>query len=581
MEEEIEIEIINSYSRKEIGMRSIPEIPICLNCKTKIPFLSLFVNDDGIINLNIRCNCEEKIEKINLSDYNAALKSIEIPDAKCPISIHANNKIKVYCTNNCSWLCEECIIFEEAIKAKHIHFKHELNLYCKTHFKKLKVFCTTCNSNICKICHNTNHTNHRVITPFIDKTLDLSVIEELMNQYKKIYDSFMEEIDKKINKYKKYKQCIQNLYKQNEQQNNQIIELLHIINNTITKTQTLYNNEMKTTLQRIMFNNTNTMQIIPDKIKTNFTQLQTFFKTNFILIITKEDSLVEILSESNGISSIIVIDENKIASCSQSNEIKIWNINDCNTPLATLEHTDQVNCVVLIKHNILASGSNDQTIKIWDIDRKKCMNTYTNHETPVTLIVKLQDNFFGTCSKDIAVAIWVVDQNNQCEMICKFKFNGIWIRSLIQLDNEEVFIGTSAGELIVQKINYDYIQNKYKKYHSSTVNGLLQLKDNRLVSCSVNGQIKIWTKQPFTLIHTIEIQKMDHDNNKPEIIGLCQLLGDDLAALCSDNVITAWDLLEFGISKSFVADHSIILYVLKLDSQRHYCSKCLQSNESK
>ena len=62
--------------------------------------------------------------------------------------------------------------------------------------------------------------------------------------------------------------------------------------------------------------------------------------------------------------------------------------------------------VKLSEDNKIASSSSDNTIKIWDIDQLKCINTKVAHNEDITVLTLLSDGKLASGSIDMKVKIW-------------------------------------------------------------------------------------------------------------------------------------------------------------------------------
>ena len=76
------------------------------------------------------------------------------------------------------------------------------------------------------------------------------------------------------------------------------------------------------------------------------------------------------------------LDNNKIASGSCDNTIKIWNITSFKNIMTLTNHTDCITSLISINLNfiknenpLLVSASKDKTIKFWEIEQKKLILT--------------------------------------------------------------------------------------------------------------------------------------------------------------------------------------------------------------
>ena len=65
--------------------------------------------------------------------------------------------------------------------------------------------------------------------------------------------------------------------------------------------------------------------------------------------------------------SLLVLNDSILATGSQDNTIKLWNLNSRSLITSLKGHSKEVSALVLLDDGRLASGSMDETIKIWKI----------------------------------------------------------------------------------------------------------------------------------------------------------------------------------------------------------------------
>ena len=66
---------------------------------------------------------------------------------------------------------------------------------------------------------------------------------------------------------------------------------------------------------------------------------------------------------------------------------------------------------MVLSENRLASGSNDESIKIWDLSTFTCLQTLTGHRDTVMLLVALSENCLASSSADRSIKIWSLGDN--------------------------------------------------------------------------------------------------------------------------------------------------------------------------
>ena len=80
-----------------------------------------------------------------------------------------------------------------------------------------------------------------------------------------------------------------------------------------------------------------------------------------------------------------ILADNKLASGSLDNTIKIWNLEtgECIRTLAG--HSMAVVSLQLLENNKLASGSEDKSIRIWNVDTGECISTLSGSNEVLSL----------------------------------------------------------------------------------------------------------------------------------------------------------------------------------------------------
>ena len=74
-------------------------------------------------------------------------------------------------------------------------------------------------------------------------------------------------------------------------------------------------------------------------------------------------------------------------------------INNIQEEKTLVGHTNKVTCLVKINENKLASGSVDNSIKIWDLSFNSCLATLIGHTSATSCLCYLKEtNFSSICS---------------------------------------------------------------------------------------------------------------------------------------------------------------------------------------
>ena len=69
-------------------------------------------------------------------------------------------------------------------------------------------------------------------------------------------------------------------------------------------------------------------------------------------------------------------------------------------------HSKDVNYLTLLKDGRLASSSDDETIRIWNLTTGQTVRILSGHTTPVYYVVELSDGRLASGSFDSTIMIW-------------------------------------------------------------------------------------------------------------------------------------------------------------------------------
>ena len=140
---------------------------------------------------------------------------------------------------------------------------------------------------------------------------------------------------------------------------------------------------------------------------------------------------------------MIALPNNRIATCSDDQTIKIWKSNKpySDTPIKVLEgHSDKVTSLLYIKErDIMISGSVDRTILLWNMSSYQCNKTI----------------------KGVSCC---------------------WTTALYQIDNDRVIVGQKNGFYIVN-IDKCVKEQTVSSESLGFVTCFLKLRDNNTILC--------------------------------------------------------------------------------------------------
>ena len=132
-------------------------------------------------------------------------------------------------------------------------------------------------------------------------------------------------------------------------------------------------------------------------------------------------------------------------------------------------HNDSVQCVICLNDGRLASSSNDSTIKIYELNSFKCQITIKEHQDSVFYLTQLKNGNLVSSSEDSTIKIF--------KLLPNLKYN------------------------LIQTLNG----------HLSAVMKTIELSNLKLMSCSTDEKIKIWSKKKKNNLYECETTILDNE----------------------------------------------------------------------
>ena len=191
---------------------------------------------------------------------------------------------------------------------------------------------------------------------------------------------------------------------------------------------------------------------------------------------------------------VITLPNNRIASCSADDTIKIWKSNPrySDTPIKVLEgHSFFVTSLLYIKErDILISGSRDDTLHLWNmstyqcdkvIEGVECYSTNSLYQIDKDRVIVGGANSFSIVNIDKCIIEKRIKDKSIGNVYCFLKFR----------DNKTILCGCKYGIFCF----YDMKTEQYKitnDNHHRAIKDLLLIDDNTFLSCSEDSTIKVW-----------------------------------------------------------------------------------------
>ena len=231
--------------------------------------------------------------------------------------------------------------------------------------------------------------------------------------------------------------------------------------------------------------------------------------------------------KNNRVNSLIKSPEGKIASGQQDGSIKIWDLEN-KKEICTLEgHTSIVWDLKYMEKDKLISGADDNTSKIWNLKDKKNETLYKSKKQ-ISSVVYLGDNKVILASGK-NVFLFNLDTKDQESVL------DVPAWYLLKLKNGDVAAGLGNGLLYILQITDEItVKTKFPKGHKKIINLIIELDNNKLVTCSDENDLILWDINDPESIYMIK-------GHNDLIKGLCHIEGNKFASVSKDNTLKIWE----------------------------------------
>jgi WD40 repeat protein len=234
---------------------------------------------------------------------------------------------------------------------------------------------------------------------------------------------------------------------------------------------------------------------------------------------------------SNFVKVLIQLTDGKIASGSGDGTIRIWNLKDFKCENIIDGHTCAIYSLIHLPSYKLVSVSNDKSIRVWDTKHNfKCLQVLEDKDSFVFSIAALKDGKIATGSGDSLIQIWELKDQLKCSH--SLDGHSDLVTCIIQLRDGRLASG--SRDKTIRLWDYGTLKciNVFKQYNA--VYSLIQLRDGRLAS-GIDNTIRLWDpKENFKCTNTIE-------GHQGSVNSLVQLKDDSLVTGSSDNTIRIWN----------------------------------------
>ena len=397
---------------------------------------------------------------------------------------------------------------------------------------RIEFFCLTCSLPICQKCKDDRHNIHQ----WEDNTI---ISLENMDKILKIEESN----SKKNLGYN----MIKRLYEYYKNKNNTNIKSVQIkISDVVQDSQAFgfgdNDNFEKGKSYKVIIKSQNIIEENP--------QENEIIKSEIFDNTMEYNNIKTINAHSDKVISLIELESGNIATGSNDNTIKIWDINtyEC---ISTRYDTGFVFCLLEFGTNMILSGTSENKINLWDFnsDDQRPKFTFAEHSLWVTALVKCDDRYFASASNDTRILIWDYIENKLWEGIYGHEDS---ILTLIKLNDGNLCSG--GADLIIKIWNWkEQILLFQLVGHTKMVKCIYQLKDDTILSGSED--IKVWKNH--------EVAYTLNEHSEP-VRTFCQINDEYFASGSFDKTIKIWDIKNMKVVKTLCGHSANVICLLRL-----------------
>lgn len=207
--------------------------------------------------------------------------------------------------------------------------------------------------------------------------------------------------------------------------------------------------------------------------------------------------------------SILLLNDGRLASCSDDETIKIYNLKTFECEITLDGHEGYIWYISQLENDNLVSCSGDTTIKIWTIKENQgvCIATLKGHIKSVTKVIPISTNLIASGSDDKTIKIW----NTLFPFSCLFTFDAhtYCISSILKIRNKKILVSGDfkPGDLIIWDLNQFIMICSMDNISCWGPNSLAEFQNNKILVGGKNviNIVNYETKQIETTIFDFKL----------------------------------------------------------------------------
>ena len=515
-------------------------------------------------------NCEKWLceECLKESHNKKTCKHVEDPRFQF-CTKHIESKLSCICKKCQKIMCDKCA-------EEHVAFweKHSRDSIVKGKKHTIKIF-----DNFL-----TKEKIEKKISKFkVFKIEVMKINGEKMNEFiKKVNTQNTPNEETKEENSTHYQEQIEEAYNQNKEINEGLIDLIQILFNNIDF-QLLLPITNKAFLMNVILNtsfNTDDIDDLSKDCKTvqdEFNCLVKIYHTYYVnkTLSYQLSKMQSLQCDSESISLVFNLEKNKFAIAVET-VIQIWSGANFQKIGTLVGHTNVIQSLCNISEDKIASSSSDKAIKIWNISTQECLNTININGMPSFLFHnKINQDEIGFVNFGKTIEIWEIESKKQ-ERVISFD-SSTWFENFYQLKNGKVILGQADSFILLNENGFttekeikdigddpsmftelddtkiaagfkngniiiyeDNMTNSYSLVgHNKSITGVVKIKDDFALSCSVDTTMKVWN---LTTLECEETFVM----NKFEINYMIKLNDNKIVTCISENNLDIWNFESFS-----------------------------------
>ncbi|PKA56342.1 Dynein assembly factor with WDR repeat domains 1 [Apostasia shenzhenica] len=202
-------------------------------------------------------------------------------------------------------------------------------------------------------------------------------------------------------------------------------------------------------------------------------------------------------------------------------------------------HEDSINRLITLTETTVATGDDEGYIKVWDTRQHSCCNTFDAHEDYVSDMTYISGTrqILAT-SGDGSLSVCSLRKN---KVQARSEFSEDELLSLVIMKNgKKVICGTQSGPLLLYSWGHFEDCSDRLLGHPMSVDALLKLDEDTLISGSEDGVIRLVGILPNRIIQPLA----EHSEYPIESLAF-SYDRKYLGSISHDQMLKLWDLEEF------------------------------------